>query len=122
MDTVKEPGDKPINWRWPNFTVNQYDAMLKRQGGGCAICHAKPKTRRLNIDHDHKTGRIRGLLCHRCNRFLPTFAGATWLRRAADYLDGKVDVLAAVREVTPTVDEMTAEAAKVTPRRGDMAW
>ena len=47
-----------------------YEFLLACQGGVCAICK-KPTTRkdtdRLCIDHNHKTGKVRGLLCHRCN-------------------------------------------------------
>jgi hypothetical protein len=49
----------------------EYDAMLCTQGGGCAICRRPPKgSRRLAVDHDHETGRIRGLLCTLCNTAL----------------------------------------------------
>src|SRR5690348_4757006 len=67
-------------------TDEQYTAMLERQEGGCAICGSPPKTRRLHVDHDHRTRRVRGLLCHRCNRALPTWVTTEWLYRAADYL------------------------------------
>jgi hypothetical protein len=65
-----------------------YEAQLARQGGHCAICPSKPKTRALHIDHDHKTGKIRGLICFPCNRFI-LMAGfkPDRLRAAADYLD-----------------------------------
>jgi hypothetical protein len=65
-----------------------YFALLDAQGGECAIetCHNKPKTRRLHVDHNHRTGAVRGLLCHRCNRGLPTWATAAWLRAAAEYV------------------------------------
>lgn len=63
-----------------------YEAMLTAQGGGCAICHRPPKTRRLHIDHDHKTLTVRGLLCHRCNRNLPNWVTREWLRDAYLYL------------------------------------
>lgn len=46
-----------------------FDELLAKQGGKCAICSANitwPK--RLHVDHCHKTGRVRGLLCTRCNR------------------------------------------------------
>lgn len=49
------------------LTLNDYDAMLKAQGGGCAGCKQKPRGRRLAVDHDHATGHVRGLLCTRCN-------------------------------------------------------
>lgn len=43
--------------------------MLRYQGGKCFICQrATGKRRRLAVDHDHKTGRVRGLLCNPCNR------------------------------------------------------
>ena len=57
------------------LTATQYDALLKLQGGRCAICRAKPKSKRLAVDHDHKTGAVRGLLCSRCNHDL---MGAAW--------------------------------------------
>lgn len=56
--------------RMYGITIVQYDAMLKAQGGTCAICKKPPKKRRLHVDHDHKTKRIRGLLCWHCNRAL----------------------------------------------------
>lgn len=67
----------------------EYEVMLLEQGGVCAICGNPPKEggRRLHVDHDHRTGKVRGLLCFRCNRFLPSFATAEWLRRAAAYVE-----------------------------------
>ena len=50
----------------------QYDELLRNQNGSCAIC-LSPKIRfkyNLHIDHCHKTGRVRGLLCNTCNRIL----------------------------------------------------
>jgi len=50
-------------------THEQYEAMLKEQGGACAIC-GQPQAqegRMLCADHDHQTGQIRGLLCDVCN-------------------------------------------------------
>ena len=44
----------------------EYDALLERQGGVCAICR-KPSKETLCVDHCHVTGRIRGLLCRKCN-------------------------------------------------------
>ena len=55
------------------ITPAEYDLLLTAQAGVCAICHGHPKTRRLNVDHDHKkVGResVRGLLCGLCNRSL----------------------------------------------------
>lgn len=62
--------------------VTQYDEMLARQGGGCAICGAAPDHPRnrgngsLHVDHDHKTGRVRGILCAECNTTLGVYEAA----------------------------------------------
>ena len=66
----------------------EYERLLEAQGGHCALCPNVPKTRRLHVDHDHKTGRVRGLLCYRCNRALPTYLDSRWLYDAALYVDG----------------------------------
>jgi hypothetical protein len=56
------------------LTTADYERMLERQQHACAIC-GEPETvlgrggtpRRLAVDHDHRTGTVRQLLCHRCN-------------------------------------------------------
>jgi len=68
------------------ITDEAYTALLEAQGGHCALCPNVPKTRRLHVDHDHKTGEIRGLLCYRCNRALPHYVTAEWLERAREYV------------------------------------
>jgi hypothetical protein len=50
------------------ITFDQYQEMIEKQNGCCAVCDKK--TDKLEIDHDHKTGRLRGLLCHWCNKAL----------------------------------------------------
>jgi hypothetical protein len=77
---------KPKRAKQLGVTTEQYEAMLRAQGGGCAICGNPPKTRRLDVDHDHKTGQVRGLLCHRCNRALPSWVTVDWLLDAKNYL------------------------------------
>ena len=64
----------------------EYARRLEAQGGGCALCGNPPKSRRLHVDHNHRTGRVRGLLCFRCNRALPTYATSEWLERARVYV------------------------------------
>ena len=63
-----------------------YESLLASQDGHCAICPTEPKTRRLHVDHNHRTGQVRGLLCFRCNRGLPTYATSEWLRNAYVYV------------------------------------
>lgn len=48
------------------ITLDEYNDMLKTQNGKCAICHEE-KNETLCVDHDHKTGKVRGLLCTHCN-------------------------------------------------------
>lgn len=77
------------------ISVAEYQAMVRDQGGVCAICREdEPKQHgrtgkqfRLAVDHCHKTGRIRGLLCQRCNRAMGMFDDdPIVLRRAISYL------------------------------------
>lgn len=80
------------------ITPAEYDALLENQGGLCAICR-KPETvardgkvMRMPVDHCHDTGRIRGLLCHRCNRAVGMLGDdPEVLRAAANYLEKGFD-------------------------------
>lgn len=51
------------------ITKQQYDKLLQKQKGYCGICgvHYTKLTRRLGVDHNHQTDKIRGLLCRTCN-------------------------------------------------------
>lgn len=56
-------------WEWYikhqySLTIKQHNEMIEAQKGLCAICKLK---RKLHIDHDHATGKVRGLLCKSCN-------------------------------------------------------
>ena len=53
-----------------HMTLIDYDNLLKAQDGSCALCYRKPGKVPLHVDHDHKTRKIRGLLCHQCNWYL----------------------------------------------------
>lgn len=66
-----------------------YSDMLTKQNNSCAICKKPPTTtKRLSIDHCHKTGDVRGLLCQNCNLMLGLACDdATVLRQAIAYLN-----------------------------------
>lgn len=54
------------------ITWEQRETMLRKQLFSCALCF-KPETdfkRRLHVDHNHKTGKVRALVCYRCNKFV----------------------------------------------------
>lgn len=70
----------------------EYNAKFLEQGGVCAVCHTPPPSSgwitRLGADHDHKTGKFRGILCARCNAALGQAADSpARLRALADYLE-----------------------------------
>lgn len=78
------------------ITSDQYEERIAKQNNLCAVC-GYPETKTINgrlvplsVDHDHKTGEIRGLLCDHCNNGLGRFQDdVKRLRRAIDYLEGK---------------------------------
>jgi hypothetical protein len=69
----------------------EYEAMLAKQGGVCAICRTaewRGKGNSPHIDHDHATGLVRGILCGVCNNGLGNFADdPARLRAAVMYLE-----------------------------------
>ena len=79
-------------WLMQQFgiTIKDYDKMVKDQDGKCAICGTTES--RINcdnfaVDHDHETGKIRGLLCHNCNVGLGNFKDShDLLNKAINYL------------------------------------
>ncbi len=81
------------------ITRADYEAMLAKQCGVCAICQREERCRlkiggvlrSLAIDHDHDTGKVRGLLCASCNRGIARFGDdPIALRRAAEYLERSI--------------------------------
>jgi hypothetical protein len=60
------------------ITLDEYNQMLEKQNGVCALCHQPERTkisrgngiRSLAVDHCHNTGIVRGLLCNTCNSFV----------------------------------------------------
>jgi hypothetical protein len=76
------------------ISLEQEQEMLRAQGGACALClrlfePGTLKARKLarNVDHCHATGKVRGLLCTKCNNGLGSFEdNPETCRRAAEYL------------------------------------
>ena len=70
------------------LTLGAFDAMLESQNGCCAICHSdSPGKTTWYVDHDHITGRLRGLLCNLCN------SGLGYFRDNQDFLLSAVEYL-----------------------------
>lgn len=71
-----------------DLSVEEYQEMQRQQNGLCAICL---RQKLLEIDHDHISGKVRGLLCRKCNLGLGCFADdPTQFQRVLDYLDGSL--------------------------------
>ncbi len=70
----------------------RYAELLELQGGGCAICGESERLgTSFSVDHDHKTGMVRGLLCRACNAAIGGLKDdVAVLQRAIDYLRGNV--------------------------------
>jgi hypothetical protein len=77
------------------LSADQYEAMIEKQGNVCAICHEpehrvdgkSKRLRELAVDHNHQTGKVRGLLCNACNAALGGFGdNVERLFSAAEYL------------------------------------
>ena len=84
--------DKMRNWRlmWKyGIDSEEYDRILRSQNGVCAICE-QPETHlshgrivHLSVDHDHDTGKVRGVLCNACNKGLGHFRDDVKLLKTA---------------------------------------
>ncbi len=71
----------------------EYDRLMQEQSGQCAIClrASGSEGKSLAVDHDHKTGRVRGLLCTKCNQAIGFFGdNSELLKRAIEYLKKNV--------------------------------
>lgn len=78
------------------LTIEDYDRILEDQGNSCAICHKKDyevsgdrfSKIKFAVDHNHTTGKVRGILCNQCNRALGMFSDSEEvLRSALKYLE-----------------------------------
>lgn len=79
---------RQYNYRYRyGITTEEYEEMLASQDGLCAICHKPPGKRRLAVDHDHGSGKVRQLLCNICNRALANLEDPVWFAAATDYLN-----------------------------------
>ena len=92
--------DKQENWRLNHFygiDKDEYNRMLEEQGGTCMICNKAGDIRKkdsrpiaLAVDHNHETGKIRGLLCLNCNSGIGKLGDSTdILRKAIEYLEAQ---------------------------------
>jgi len=96
------------------ISPEEYDRILALQNGVCAICRKKPNRRLLYVDHCHRTGKVRGLLCMKCNSALGLYEDDPNLTEAATaYLRAALAGLTDYRsfkprgKIMPSTDEQT---------------
>ena len=78
------------------MTVDDFDQLVIDQGGRCGICEEQ-LSGSIAVDHDHESGRVRGLLCYRCNTGLGSLGDSIdGVMRAVAYLLSRVNVLEGV--------------------------
>lgn len=73
-----------------NISIEQYNEKLAQQDGRCAICdkHQNELKQTMRVDHNHQTGKVRGLLCSVCNKAIGSLRENTiLLQNATDYLN-----------------------------------
>lgn len=89
-ENIKREKDSHLKNNY-GITIQEFEAFEKQQDERCRICkkHKSEAGRKgLHVDHNHKTGKVRGLLCTSCNQGLGRFKdNAVFLRNAADYID-----------------------------------
>lgn len=77
-----------------NITLIEYNEMLESQSNLCSVCDAdlsKLPVKNVHLDHNHQTGKVRGILCSHCNLMIGHARdNSTNLRKGADYLDASI--------------------------------
>jgi len=93
VSKAKKPKLYGLRKYWPELTEEQAEnerkKLFDKQNGKCGVCY-KPESSfkmRLAVDHNHKTGQVRGLLCYRCNKFIVGRHTLESARRVAKYLE-----------------------------------
>lgn len=75
------------NWKVKyNITPKEREKMYADQNGRCVICDKSVDYFKINTDHNHETGKVRGLLCQKCNMGLSYLENIRWNKDARKYL------------------------------------
>jgi len=94
-DCIKESQRDSMLRREYGLTKDAWQQLFDKQQGRCAICgkHQSEFKQRLNTDHNHKTGKVRGLVCPYCNHLIGVYEENFYGRKEkiADYLRGKYE-------------------------------
>lgn len=86
-DSFKTNNKRHVLKRKYSLSLEEFERLYLLQNGRCAICDQEEVGKLLSVDHDHETGKVRGLLCCNCNRGLGIFKDdLTLLNKASDYI------------------------------------
>lgn len=82
-------------WHQYRMPLEVFDQLVETQQGACAICRNGPTPgERLHVDHDHRTGRVRGLLCRTCNQgMIAVDRVESWPEKATIYAQQHQEIL-----------------------------
>ena len=90
VERIRELGRKSNRRQKYGLTEEAYEALLEAHDYQCAICFG---TEVLCVDHDHETGRVRGILCSRCNSGIGMLRDSLLLvQKASEYLEKHIEV------------------------------
>lgn len=86
--STAKPENRASKKRWHlarvyGLSVSEFQGLLDKQGNACAICRKPFGDIVACVDHDHATGAVRGILCHRCNRAIGLLGDSVELATAA---------------------------------------
>lgn len=105
------------------LTPEDWRDILDEQGGGCAICGRSPRVTKMVVDHDHKTGLVRGLLCGSCNKGLGMFRDRPDLvAEAADYLTRSSSGATSIPSNVPSSWPYTTVAYRIRRSMDPSVW
>ena len=129
---AKERKHRWLKKQYPDWTKDQhryrrygitkadYEAMLAKQGNRCKVCLCLFKEKRPHIDHDHKTGKVRALLCGLCNSALGMVGDSEFkLARLLAYLRWAGSISPAALEPWALADFVDLREANFLPSNGE---
>lgn len=115
-----------------DISKDEYNDLLALQGGVCYVCHRKPKTKRLAVDHNHRTGEVRGLLCpdveRGCNHAVlgslenSKDGALAAARRLVEYLEDPPYARLGRTIMIPSIERTPPESSQESISGHDPAW
>ena len=82
----KKENSKQYCESWRQYFPDTFQKLLDIQQNNCVVCGKSLKDHKIHVDHDHKTGLVRGLLCWRCNRYRVAQNRSDDIKQVYEYL------------------------------------